>query len=209
MAIFSLYFYASPKWLVSYCCLDQLAHAWTFSDQVLASIRRQSLWDEWRRVSHCSTNWWAFLFVLPFRTMTYWGAGARGIGIALVGFWWHSWVLPFSSVRAYELFEVFHVSCHSCVLQWLWQTSQRRCIRKQQTGKLTCFSSNAFIMQWDEWGNRNYRPMRFNPRIGCSSWFVLGNVFLLLALPITLLYSCSFKHTHRRHRVEFFENGSS
>ena len=22
---------------------------------------RQSLWDEWRRVSHCPTNWWAFL----------------------------------------------------------------------------------------------------------------------------------------------------
>ena len=23
--------------------------------------RRQSLWDEWRRVSHCPTNWWDFL----------------------------------------------------------------------------------------------------------------------------------------------------
>ena len=23
---------------------------------------RQSLWDEWRRVSHCPINWWAFLF---------------------------------------------------------------------------------------------------------------------------------------------------
>ena len=26
--------------------------------------RRQSLWDEWHRVSHCPTNWWALLFCL-------------------------------------------------------------------------------------------------------------------------------------------------
>ena len=24
----------------------------------------QSMWDEWRRVSHCPTNWWTFLFRL-------------------------------------------------------------------------------------------------------------------------------------------------
>ena len=24
----------------------------------------RSLWDEWRRVWHCPTNWWAFLFVI-------------------------------------------------------------------------------------------------------------------------------------------------
>ena len=26
--------------------------------------RRQLQWDEWRRVSHCLANWWAFLFFL-------------------------------------------------------------------------------------------------------------------------------------------------
>ena len=38
--------------------------------------RRQSLWDEWRRVLHCPTNWWAFLsryiyrrFLLAFKVL--------------------------------------------------------------------------------------------------------------------------------------------
>ena len=34
-----------------------------FMEQVIASI----ILDEWCSVSHCSTNWWAFLFVLLLR----------------------------------------------------------------------------------------------------------------------------------------------
>ena len=42
-------------------------NAWTFSGQVIASrpyYIGQSLLDEWRRVSHCPSNWWAFLLSL-------------------------------------------------------------------------------------------------------------------------------------------------
>ena len=74
IAIFSLYFYALHKWLVLCCWRSQLAHAsrctdghaWTLSEQaILASIRPidDSRWcGIWRRVSHCPTIWWAFLF---------------------------------------------------------------------------------------------------------------------------------------------------
>ena len=33
--------------------------------------RRQSLWDEWRRVSHFPANWWAFLSTLQHLAKTY------------------------------------------------------------------------------------------------------------------------------------------
>ena len=58
-------------WLVSYCCRGQLVHASrctvmyemnVFGISDSKYIRRQTLWDEWRCVSHCPTNWSAFLF---------------------------------------------------------------------------------------------------------------------------------------------------
>ena len=46
-------------------CESMNGNAQTFSEQVTASIiyDSQSLWDEWRHVSHCPTNWWAFLLI--------------------------------------------------------------------------------------------------------------------------------------------------
>ena len=34
--------------------------------------RRQSLWDEWRRISHCPTNWWAFLYIIHSQFRNCW-----------------------------------------------------------------------------------------------------------------------------------------
>ena len=69
IAISSLNFYTLHKWLVSYCCHGQLAHASRctvmhkrFRNKCWQKhYRRQSLWDQWHRVSHCPTNWLAFL----------------------------------------------------------------------------------------------------------------------------------------------------
>ena len=65
--ILCIYFYALYKWLVSYCSRGQLAHAsrctamherfHKTSDS--RYYERQSPWEEWCRISYCSTSWWA------------------------------------------------------------------------------------------------------------------------------------------------------
>ena len=48
-------------------CESTHGHAWTFSVQVIASIKDDCRCGMWRRVLHCSTNWRAFLFSYSFR----------------------------------------------------------------------------------------------------------------------------------------------
>ena len=67
---FSHYAYALHKWLVSYCCAvnsPMRVNAWScinvFETSDTKYYRRQSLWDEWLRGSHCPTNWGAFLLL--------------------------------------------------------------------------------------------------------------------------------------------------
>ena len=40
---------------------------------------RQSLWDDWRRVSRCPTNWWAFLLPASYLALCYVVTPARSL----------------------------------------------------------------------------------------------------------------------------------
>ena len=116
IAIFSLYFYALHKWLVSYCCCGQLAHASLctvmyerFQKSDSKYYRRQSLWDEWRRVSHCPTNLWAFLLLYLIHATWKFSVWCLNNGFAQVSEWqlllddWGRFARPHKFV-GFELF---------------------------------------------------------------------------------------------------------
>ena len=120
-------------------CDSMHGHAWTISAQVMASrpyYRRQSTWNEWRRVSHCPTNWWTFLFsirsvcvVRPNCTRQQW----RKSVIFHFRTWWLEaclcWAIPsfisWTSIScSFPLLFVSHSSLHIlCATQSKWPRS--------------------------------------------------------------------------------------